>query len=466
MPSSFNARTINSEYCQHTGEFKNAYMTHASWEGENVSYSARLNKVKDSMDTFVLSNSELCYEVIAGNKCYNVKYSQNIEGCNDSSFLFECRGCSNCFGCVNLRNQNYNIFNQPYSREEYLKKIKEFNVDNNITLQQIQKKFENLKMQAIRKYANLVNSPLCTGDNIVNSYNAKECFDIYGDVKDCKFIQNCAQYLKDSYDGYGVGASADLLYEVFDTGVQGSRLCFGAIIYGGHDVYYSYNCHGSQNCFACIGLRSKQYCIFNKQYSKEEYEELVLKIIKHMNDMPYIDSKGITYKYGEFFPTELSPFCYNETIAQEYFPLTKNEVFKQGYKWKDEEKRNYKIDIKNEDIPNSIENAKDTIIGKVIECQHQGTCNEQCTEAFKIIPDEFKFYQRMKLSIPHLCPNCRHYQRLKQRNPMKLWIRQCMCEKENHFHGADKCKVEFETSYAPDRPEIVYCEKCYQAEVY
>jgi hypothetical protein len=38
--------------------------------------------------------------------------------------------------------------------------------------------------------------------------------------------------------------------------------------------------------------------------------------------------------------------------------------------------------------------------------------------------------------------------------------------KTNHFHGDKKCEVEFETSYAPDRPEIVYCEKCYQQEVY
>lgn len=27
------------------------------------------------------------------------------------------------------------------------------------------------------------------------------------------------------------------------------------------------------------------------------------------------------------------------------------------------------------------------------------------------------------------------------------------------------CPNEFETSFAPDRPEIVYCEECYQAEV-
>ena len=35
----------------------------------------------------------------------------------------------------------------------------------------------------------------------------------------------------------------------------------------------------------------------------------------------------------------------------------------------------------------------------------------------------------------------------------------------NHFHGDDHCLNEFETSYEPGRPEIIYCEKCYQAEV-
>jgi hypothetical protein len=176
-----------------------------------------------------------------------------------------------------------------------------------------------------------------------------------------------------------------------------------------------------------------------------------------MNDMPYKDSKGRIYKYGEFFPLELSPFCYNETIAQEYFPLTKEEALNQGYTWKDKEERSYVINIKTENIPDDIKEVNEEIIGKVIECEHQGTCNEQCTEAFKIIPDELTFYQRMNLPIPHLCPNCRHYQKLKQRNPLMLWHRKCMKE---------GCQNEFETSYAPDRPEIVYCERCYQQEVY
>jgi hypothetical protein len=175
-----------------------------------------------------------------------------------------------------------------------------------------------------------------------------------------------------------------------------------------------------------------------------------------MSDMPYIDSKGKIYKYGEFFPSELSPFAYNETIAQEYFPVSKEQAIQQGYKWKDKEERNYKIDIKTEDIPDNINETTEDILGKVIECAHLGNCNQQCTEAFKIIPEELAFYKRMGLSLPHLCPNCRHYERLAQRNPLKLWHRSCMNK---------DCNNKFETSYAPERPEIVYCEKCYQQEV-
>ena len=55
---------------------------------------------------------------------------------------------------------------------------------------------------------------------------------------------------------------------------------------------------------------------------------------------------------------------------------------------------------------------------------------------------------------------------------MKLWHRTCMCKGTNDKgntvdHGHDgKCLNEFETPYAPDRSEIIYCEKCYQKEVY
>ena len=83
-----------------------------------------------------------------------------------------------------------------------------------------------------------------------------------------------------------------------------------------HHVWYSMNCYDSSYLFGCDGLRNKQYCIFNKQYTKEEYEVLVTKIIGHMQQ---------TGERGEFFPSSMSSFGYNETVANEYYPINKEE---------------------------------------------------------------------------------------------------------------------------------------------
>jgi len=211
-------------------------------------------------------------------------------------------------------------------------------------------------------------------------------------------------------------------------------------------------------------MRDKQYCILNKQYTEEEYEELLPKIIKHMNEMPYVDKKGRKYVYGDFYPSEISQFSYNETSAQEFFPMKKEETEAAGFLWKESKDKNYKITVESKDLPDSILDVKEDIISQIIGCGHKGECNEQCATAFRIIPQELQFYKSHNLPLPRLCPNCRHGQRVQNRNPVKLWHRQCMCDK-NHPHHAGKCTNEFETSYSPDRKEIVYCEQCYQAEV-
>jgi len=459
---------INSDYCNFTANNKDSYLCFGGKDNERISYSNRTSLSKDSVDIYNGTGLELCYESVQCEKSYRLFFCRQCENCSDSVFLYDCRNCQNCFGCTNLRNKSYCIWNEQYSRDEYLKKIEEFNIGNSQNLENLKLQFFDLYRKSIHKYAHLINSPSSTGDYLFNTKNCKDCFDLSGaGSENSKYTHYAVLGVKDSYDNYGM-PTAERVYETIAIGfdsIENSNYYFSYFIRGSNEIYYSYNCVSSHNLFACIGLRNKSYCILNKQYTKEQYEELMPKIIKHMNDMPYIDSKGRIYKYGEFFPLELSPFSYNETIAQEYFPLTKIEAEKQGYKWKEREERNYQIDIQTENIPDNITELKEDIIGKVIECEHKGTCNEQCTEAFKIIPSELQFYQRMNLPIPHLCPNCRHYQRLKQRNPLKLWHRQCMCEKK-HANHAGKCKIEFETSYAPDRPEIIFCERCYQQEVY
>jgi len=477
MPAVFNGETTNSLYANHVGWMKDCYLSFGCWEDENCAYSNKLSFSKDCLDILSSSHLERSYEVMQSVKLYACKFTKNSRDCIDCMFIENCSGCSNCFGCINLRNKNYHIFNKPYTKEDYQKKIKEFDSGSYQSIQGILREFNALKEKSICKFANITNTKNVTGDNLSNVADSEFCFDLVDDVRNCKYVTNGGFKMYDTYDGYGIGIT-ELCYESLDTGLESSRQLFGIVTWHGHTTNYTYNCHSCSNLFACIGLRNKSYCILNKQYTKEEYESLVPKIIKHMNDMPYIDKKGRVYKYGEFFPPELSPFSYNETIAQEYFPLTKEQALEQGYSWKDPEPRNYQITLKTEDIPDHIKDIKDSILNDIIQCAHNiGTsdvqkCNEQCTEAFRIIPQELDFLRKQNLPIPRLCPNCRHYQRIKQRNPLKLWHRKCMCGTQTtyqntieHEHKDSLCPNEFETTYAPERPEIVYCESCYLKEV-
>ena len=304
------------------------------------------------------------------------------------------------------------------------------------------------------------------GEYIKDCKNALYCYRVIG-AEDVKYCQNFTLGpAKDCFDNSNFGDGSELIYESLVVGDQVSSVKFSSQCFASvSNAQYSIYCHNVSNTFACIGLHNKQYCILNKQYTKEEYEKLVPKIIVHMNEMPYIDKKGRVYKYGEFFPSELSPYTYNECAAhQEFFPLTKEEAIEKGYSWREPEKRTYAITISSVDLPDNIFDVDDSILKEVIGCSHNGECSHQCTTAFKIVKHELDFYKKNNIPLPLLCPNCRHAERLTYRNSPKLWHRQCMCDK-NHPHHTGKCSIEFETAYSPDRPEIIYCEQCYQQEI-
>ncbi len=449
---------INSEYNNFASELKNCYLLFNSDYNENCSYGSEIENSKECYDNTMINSCQLCYKNVNLNNCYNARFSIDCDNCQNILFCKNCIGCDNCVGCINLKNKKNYIFNMAYTKEGYEAKIKEFNLGSIKELEKLKKKSKDLWLQHSNKFIHGRQNINVSGDYINNSKNVKNSYIALGS-QDCRY---CMWLLvkpnKDCYDYTQFGDNAEKIYDTLVCGrnisnIKFSSCCVDSVSF----VEYSDYCNSANHLFGCSFMqRGNFYCILNKQYTKEEYEALVPKIIQHMKDMPYTDKKGRVYKYGEFFPTELSPFAYNETIAQEYFPLTKEQAMEQGCSWKDPEERNYKIDINSQDLPDHIKDVKDDIVGKVIECSHKGECNHQCKRAFKIIPQELQFYQKMNLPLPRLCPNCRRYERLSQRNPLKLWHRKCMKE---------GCANEFETSYAPDRPEIVYCEQCYQQEV-
>ncbi|MDA2921920.1 hypothetical protein MYX07_01500, partial [Patescibacteria group bacterium AH-259-L07] len=445
---------VNSEYTNRTSNLKNCYLIFGSSFSEDCLYGTWFNDSKDCIDGLAVQKSERCYECIDCFGCYDLAYSQECTNCTSSAFLFDCRNCDNCFGCVNLRNKSYCVFNKQYSKEKYKALVKQFDLGSTLMIESLSLKARSHALRYIVPALVQRHSRDVSGNWLEGCKNIKAGFSCRK-VEDGRYLFALVE-AKDVMDYSFWGRTTEMIYDSVNIGYQCSQICFSNELWDQViNAQYSMNCHSSSHCFGCVGLRKKQYCILNKQYTKEEYEELVPKIIQHMNDMPYKDKKGRVYTYGEFFPVGFSPFAYNETLAQEYLSLTKEQALAQGYLWKDPEKREYKITIKPEDLPDHIKDITDDILNSVIGCEHQGKCNEQCTTAFKIIPDEFQFYRKMNFPLPRLCPNCRHYQRLKQRNPLKLWYRRCQCAGEqsdnnvykntiDHFHKQSHCSNEFE----------------------
>ncbi len=357
------------------------------------------------------------------------------------------------------------FFNEQLTKEEYDKKLIEINLGSNEALRAASKKAHACWLLFPSKYIHGRQNANASGDYIYKSKNTKKCFR----VRECESVKFCQNILggpvKDCYDYASWGENAELLYECLICGKGDSKLRFCLQCYpNNQNLEYCVFCQKSSDLFGCIGLKNKQYCIFNKQYTKAEYEALVPKLKKHMTDMPYRDKAGNVFGYGEFFPPELSPFPYHITEANEFFPLTETKALKEGFLWYPLKKDEYISTLSTSGIPDHISKVSDTIINEVLACEHDGICSQECTKAFKVIKEELDFCRHLGIPIPRLCPNCRHYERLLYRNPAQLWHRACMCEKVGHNHDG-RCPIEFETSYAPERKEMVYCESCYNSEV-
>jgi len=428
-----NINCENTDYCNMSWESRNCYLVFGNVGNEDCYYGHVVWQSKNCYDCLYVYASQFCYQCVDCVNCHGLAFCLGCDNCSDSGFSVNCMGCRECFGCVGLKNKTNYIFNRHYPKEEYKRMIKEFNRGNINHIAMAQKKVDELVGKEIVKYYHGFNCENVTGDylynckNIFNSYDLKNCencsysatLDRFSNCQDCNFSSPPNEW---SYNSLTTTGHHLLMCHTVN----------------GSDAIYCDNCFGCKDCFGCVGLKNQQYCVLNKQYSKDEYKKLTARIIEYMKK---------TKEWGEFFSPDMSPFAYNETIAQEYYPFTKDEVEKRGLRWKDkDENKNYKGPKYH--IPDDIKDVTDDICKQILTCEKTG-------KPYKIIPQELKFYRQQNLPVPRLCPEQRLKERMAMRNPRKLWGRSCM-----------NCGTAISTTYSPDRPEKVYCEKCYLETIY
>lgn len=434
-----NTKSENCEYSNMTFESKNCYLIFGCVGDENCDYGHIVWDSTDCVDNLYLYKCELCYECIDCLGSNKLLYSQECESCADSIGLFNCRGCTNCIGCVGLRQQSYQIFNQPVTKEEYKEFLNKYPISDEENIIYILNNREELrkKMPARSIFGSHNNN--VSGDHIYNAHNVEQSYDIKDGGENSRYCYTVKRPI-DSFDT-SFSSYNQYCYQVL-TGGYNNNLISTHLIFNSSNVYYSDTCYNSKNLFGCCGLRNKQYCILNKQYTKEEYEKLILQLIKNMKE---------SEDWGNFFPIWMSPFGYNESIVNEYMPLTKEQALAQGFKWRDDiphtrgqENCEYKNLPKNPEEYND-----DNLLNKILKC-------ESCGNNYRFISREIAFYKRMKLPIPAKCFNCRHQTRMNSRNPRVLNDVKCF-----------SCGKVTSTTYPKEKHNQykIYCEECYKKEI-
>lgn len=325
----------NSDYSNYAWSLKNCYLVSASDYCQDCMYSTYLIRSQDCVDCLHVSDCEIMYEAIDCKGCYSCVY------CKD------CRNCQDCMGCVGLRRAKYCILNRQYTKEEYGKyrNALEENFDS----------FLRNYYQLLKAHNDggpiIENSENCTGNYLNSCKNCFDCEDLT-ECEDCGFCDYGVNS-KDCFDCTGVPIS-EFCYESLAI-PENYNLKFCAVIWPKSSfLEYCIFSRSSNNCFGCVSLRKNEYCILNKQYSMEEYGDFIQKIKQSMRG-----------DYGEFFPMNISPFKYGDTMAQDYYP--------------------------------------------------QPGVEETRRKDFNIIDTEKNFYEKMKLPLPKISPLERHRQRVKLR---------------------------------------------------
>lgn len=449
--SLLNSNMVESDYANMESDDKRCYLVFGGLSNEDCAFSEYSIAGKEVYDAYWVSKSEQCYEVINVERCYRTFYSQNCYDCFDTYASYDCRNCSNIIGCAGLRNKSYCIFNKQYSKEEYSEIKKNLNFGSRENVNDLLKDSRKTWLSFPHKDTFVTHSVDCSGNEIVNSKNSKNVWQV-DSIEDCKNIY-IAAWNKSCYDETSTGNN-ELAYMCASGG--GLYNCIAVLYSFGSDMenkknsfncYYSYSILNCRDCFGCVGLRNKQYCILNRQYEKDEYFAMLDKIKTQMMELPFTSKiSGQTFSYGDFFPSEHSLFAYNETVATDFYPKDKGQSLSEGFVWRVETETQY--EFSDYGIPDDIKDVDDSILSKILKCKQTG-------KGYKITASELSFYRKLNIPIPLISPLARIKDRVSTLTPFKIYNRSC-----------DKCGMDIKTSYSPDRPEIVYCEKCYQQEVY
>ena len=436
-PHQNGTKNTKCDWCDDVWNSKNCYLSRSLEECEDLFYSYRNIRVKNSLDMNVCFNCEKSYNSFDCHHSFRIFYSKHSRDCINSYFLYDCRNCQDCFMCSNLRNKQYCIENIQYKKEEYEEKLESLNLGSYKSIQSFKEHFDKIIKNDVVHRPNfnlkIYNSD---GNYLLDCKNCHNCNTI-SDSEDC---YNCVRGFKakSSIDTNGCWLSELMGNCSACVGGYAEKYCVWS---SSRYSEYLDICIECEYCFGCVGLKKKRYCILNKQYTKEEYEKLRKQIIADMKN------RG---EYGKFLPYSMSAGPFNFSTSFLYFPETKKEdiLNLDGY-WEDIDESNINIEgMPTSELLDDIKDVPDTIINQALICPETGW-------RFNIAPNELTFYRENNIPLPRYHFDVRTKNSLKDLTVLRSYPYKC-------FY----CKKDIMAYYPPEWSyQKIACEECYKQNI-
>ena len=382
----------NADFADTVGASKNIYLSSVVIINcENVLYSSNVKDGSTNVlnSVMVLEDSNNVYNCFGVKTWFNIFYSNYIYNCSDIRFSANLNGCKDCIFCTDLENQSYCIENKQFEKDEYMKQKAEILKNKKEFLQYYMK---------VRQYDG--KNVACTnseGNFLMNCENVQDGH-LSFNVKDGRNIVLAFSREPNErfYDVFCAGRSTDM-YGVSVAWTFSSKVFNSFAIQNSSNIYYGFFLSDCSYCLGCIGLKNKQFCILNKQYSQEDWYEEAGKIFAQM------DKEGTL---GDCFPGSINPFYFNDTMA--YLvddTFNKEEVGKEWYLRRDNEITT--------DIPANADVIQAKDLDKFQRFSFKGereidpeimkkVIKDDTWDLYKIVKMEYDFLMRYGLPLPEI----------------------------------------------------------------